>query len=173
VVPVTEQKEPRSAFTGAAQVIAVAALLAACGAATSESVIVLDDWWSVDFAKATCRDANFNGSWITSCASAGPLREVGSFEDEITTQFAAHTACAGVSIVRYEGPLVASSKATTEAISKPHWSFSMNFIPGARRQEWSMIHSVSYVFTKGEGDPREVARDVCSIAKGQGARILN
>jgi hypothetical protein len=59
----------------------------------------------------------------------------------------------------------------SNAVSKPHFTLSINFIAGAGKQEWELT-SPSNAYAKGEADAKETAGKVCSIVTGQGAKLL-
>src|SRR5262249_44641836 len=144
------------------------------GSATADAAdpVVIDDWWNIDFAKSECklpqkRDAE-------SCA-VDAEQEVRSYVLELTTQMAASPQCAGVSVVTFAGPKKPSTQVVNDAATKPHWNLSINFTSGKHKQQWQMLHTdpdhLSY--TKGESDPKELAKTVCGIVRGKGAKILN
>jgi hypothetical protein len=83
----------------------------------------------------------------------------------------ASSTCKGVDIGQDEGP---GSTQLPEAIrhrigKEGTWRLSIDFTHGARTQEWKMMTRTSlapYYYsgeTKGEGDPKAIARDICSI----------
>jgi len=62
----------------------------------------------------------------------------------------------------------------TDTVSGPFWSLSLNFVPGASRQEWEINHSKPGDFHellvtnhKGEGSTAQIARDVCARRRRQ------
>ncbi len=102
-----------------------------------------------------------------------PVQKVREFETELATQLAADPGCSAVRFVRFNGPSDADADAAA-AMRGPHWSLLVDFDPGASRQPWSMLRNPDRnVLTKGENDPKEIARTVCSIVKERGAKLLN
>jgi hypothetical protein len=135
-------------------------LLLAGGASTrAETIVVIDNWWSTDFA---CLDH------AASCE-----QEVLNYVYELTAQMAASPQCAGVSVVTGEGPRkLLPSQALNDAVGKPHWTLMIDFISGKHEQGWTMVHSVNVSLAQGEAAPKELAKTVCAIVTGQGEKIL-
>ncbi|SRR5260221_9161037 len=155
--------------------------------------IVLDDWWNVDFAKATCEHA---GEWrkqnasdiaqlgcdaVGSCREltniyerclGDPTQQVRDFEAELATELATEPRCAGIQFITFLGPKT-PDKVASEAMAAPHWWLQVQFVPGAANQEWSMVRSDTHAYTKGSGQPKEIAGKLCSIASARGARLAN
>ncbi len=135
------------------------------GCSSPRPTVVLDSWWDVDYAKQSCNGQN-------PCQS-DPIQAVHEFETELTTQFAAQAACANVQFIRFNGPNEAS-KTAIDTTQKPYWSLSLNFIPGIAKQKWHMVKSSDRAaILQGKGTPTEIAKEVCVIVNGQGAKVLN
>lgn len=157
-------------------------------------VVVLDGWWDVDYAKQWCSQANHwhqeNAALVaqvgcdkvTSCpemmtiadaCTPDPIQEVRKFENDLATEFASSEECRFVQFVYFSDPK-GSSKAASDAMQKLHYSLSLDFIPGARKQQWKMLSSPNIsAFTQGEGSPQEIAKKVCFIVKERGATLAN
>ena len=64
-----------------------------------------------------------------------------------------------------------------EAYKRANWELNLSFTPGATKQEWALWSYQSGNITgkvlEGEGDPAQIARDVCTIVTRSGAKILN
>jgi hypothetical protein len=152
-------------------------LLALAGCGRPNEVVVLDGWWSADFARSMCESVKqspeaFSTSNFDACV-LDPTPDVRRFEIDLATQFAANSECSSIEFVSFTDPRQANRKAS-EAVGKQHWSLSLNYLPGATKQPWSMIHAPEMsTFTQGEGDPEAIAKKVCSIVKGRGAKLLN
>jgi hypothetical protein len=156
-------------------------LLAASVSAKAENIVIIDDWWNVDYAKNVCESAK---RWMadnrklinqvgcasvtacpetmptfTSCSIHDPTQEVRSFENQLTTEMAANPQCAGVSIARYEGPNKPTSQAVSDASNKPNWSLSINFGAGSEKQWWQLLHSVTNAYGEGEDTAKDLARN--------------
>jgi len=168
-------------------------ILPSCAKA-EETIIIFDDWWSVDYAKGLCNEAKH---WMdrigdglhaarceeivnctfylpisSACGEGDIAGEVHSYDDELTSRMASNPRCEGISILQYGGPKTSVGKAVSDAMKTPHWTLSFNYVPGAKTQKWDMIHSITGVYAKGEGDPNEIATNVCIAARGRGANIL-
>lgn len=158
---------------------------------TAKPIVIYDGWWAVDYAKDSCSSAmayekenkaliaQLGCAAITSCPEMTPRVDacrfdptggLGSFQIRLSSQFASDSSCIGVQYGYYAGPGVQSSKELVEADSQPHWGLIVDFIPGAAKQPWNMIHGST--MHEGEGTPREIAAKVCAIARGNGARVL-
>lgn len=132
---------------------------------SSHQTVVLDSWWDVDYAKQSC-----NGH---SPCLPDPVQAVHQFEAELATQFAEQTACRNVTFIRFNGPKQ-SDKVSNKAVTKPYWDLSLNFTPGAALQAWQLLHSTSRsAVLQGEGTPSSIAKEVCAIVTGSGAKVAN
>src|SRR5450755_264609 len=166
--------------------------LAGCGEPTP--VVVLDGWWNADFARETCRHAK---EWsrenaaligqagcerVASCremlpiveaCAVDPVQDVRRFENDLATEFASSAECHSVHLVHFGDPKE-SSRAASDAMQKAYYSLSLDFKPGARKQQWRMLSPPTRTaFTQGEGTPPEIAGKVCFIVKEQGATLAN
>jgi hypothetical protein len=149
--------------------------------AQATPVIVLDDWWDVDYAKNACdllhkgfgpSDEIYNPALkpqFEACR-VDPAGGLNTFESDLAAQIAASPLCNGVQFARFEGP-GSKDRTGAEAMQKDYWGMSLNYQPGDSKQEWAMNHGS--VVTSGKGDPKEIAESVCSIASGRGGRLLN
>lgn len=173
-------------------VLAVVAMGVGCS--KPKPTVVLDSWWSTDYTRTACTQANqwhrenaafiaqVGCSAVTACPEmmprveacvAGPAPEVRGFETELATQLAAHCRCNAVRFVIFNGP-TESDKAASDAMRGPHRSLLLDFEPGARKQQWNMVRSPDLnAFAKGLGDPKEIAATVCAVVKERGAVLLN
>jgi hypothetical protein len=154
-------------------------------------VVVMDDWWNVDYMKGACAAAD---KWhqehaeliaqagcdsVTACPQMMPLVEgctpdpiinLSAFETDLEAQFAANPQCKGVQFVRFSGPDNTDTNAS-DAMQREHWALSLNYDPGAGKQAWAMNHDAAV--TSGTGDPKEIVESVCSIVTERGAKLLN
>jgi hypothetical protein len=156
--------------------------------------VVLDGWWNADFAKETCARAN---NWrgenaalisqvgcdkVTSCREMAviveacmhdPVQQVREFEAELTTQFAADAECSSVQLVYFKSP-DEKNKAVLDTSLKERWNLGLNFSPGSRKQQWSIVHSPDHSASmQGKDEPIEIARKVCTIVRQRGATLVN
>ncbi len=151
--------------------VALAMVIVAAGevkssvvAQTNEPVIVLDSWWSVDHVKNMCARTN--------ACSVDPAAEALNFEDRLATQLAANLHCSGVFIAKYRGANFDHDKTIMDAVQKrPHWTLIIDYIPGHQTQSW-WLRLEGGPHTQGEGDPKEIAGNICSIVTERGAKIL-
>jgi hypothetical protein len=188
-----------AAFRGYAAVVATAIFVATASASPGqenrELIVVLDSWWSHDYAKNACSQAeswykynrddisNFGCKQVDSCPEmmarftacvVDPIPEVVSFEDKLATQFAVNRQYAGVFFAQFSGPHAQIKDGVRDAMQKPHYTLIIDHTPGLPKQSWSLQRSFipPEVFMEGEGNPKEIARDVCAIVTKQGAIIL-
>jgi hypothetical protein len=113
-----------------------------------------------DYAKASCRwDPTLQGCKFGLDAVTAEVRDFGN---RLTTEFAANSQCKGIRVFPRRIPLPGYKG----------WYLFLEFEPGARRQRWFLIHDGDDNQTlTNQGDPAEIARYVCSIIMGQGAKV--
>jgi hypothetical protein len=137
------------------------------------TIIVLDGWWNADYAKGVCQTS---GRCVVD-----PTYEVRGFESEVASHIASDSTCQGVQFVRFNNPNDANPVAS-KAMNGPHWFLTLSYNPGEPRQWWSMHRSgdkkryPEFGFgasTSGEGNPKEIAHTICSIATGKGGSLEN
>jgi hypothetical protein len=111
------------------------------------------------------------------CKVRGPANDVRAFHSELLAQFASNAQCA-ITIMHLSDDK--SDKAINndlEAYKRANWELNLSFAPGATKQEWALWSYQSGNITgkvlEGEGDPAQIARDVCTIVTRSGAKILN
>jgi hypothetical protein len=148
-------------------------LLLSLGCQKKEStIIVLDGWWNVDYAKNGCQ---MSGGCVD------PTYEVHDFESQIASHVASDATCQGVQFVRLNNPKD-NDPAVAKAMALPHWFLMLNYNVGERKQSWNMHRSGDKkkypefgagAFTAGEGNPKEIAHTVCSIVTGKGGSLEN
>jgi hypothetical protein len=156
------------------------------------AAVVIDGWWSGDYAKKSCEQAtsfmdddtmsrirNFGCgavagcpeamAHLTACKSADPKLMASRFEDRLMAQFAASPDCKGVAFTRYDGPDGKPPPAAEQALmSRPHWEFSVDFFAGSRAQSWSLQYlGEDKVFQGESATETRMASDVCAIVLGQ------
>lgn len=145
-------------------IVAAGVVRSSAVAESNEPVIVLDSWWSVDYAKNKCSKSN--------ACSVDPAAEAMNFEDRLAAQLAAHRQCSGVFIVKYRGGNFDHDKTIMDALQKrPRWTLIIDYIPGQETQSW-WLRLEDGPRTQGEGDPKEIAGKACSIVTERGGKIL-
>ena len=66
-----------------------------------------------------------------------------------------------------------------EAYKRANWELNLGFTPGATKQEWALWPYepgkgiIAAGLLEGEGDPEQIAREVCTIVTRSGAKIVN
>lgn len=110
-------------------IILSALIVTACSEDSNRTdrIVVLDSWWSLDYAKQSCQQAT---QWlqqnrdlinqlgcdaVTSCkelmprvnaCANDPGPEVLQFFDQLAAQLASNTQCKGVTVVKYDGSML-------------------------------------------------------------------
>jgi hypothetical protein len=180
------------------QLFGAVVLSALIGTACSEDsnrtdrIVVLDSWWSLDYAKNSCEQATewYRGSRddikqlgcdaVTSCqenmprvnaCANDPGPEVLQFFDQLAAQLASNTQCKGIQVVKDDGPNSATSAATSNIMAKPHRALIVDYTPGSPKQAWGLV-SKGGTYMEGEGDPKEIAASICTIVTEGGARFV-
>lgn len=156
--------------------------------------VVLDSWWNDDYAKNYCQ---FAGGWyketrpliaqfgyeaVTSCTDwmpivqacqiNDPVANVRDFEVKLMTYLAADPQCKGVHFTRFIGPGGRNTTSSADAMERDDsWTLFLDYKPGATKQAWDLIRKKPETFTKGEGDPKAIAKSVCAITTNQGTTL--
>jgi hypothetical protein len=91
---------------------------------------------------------------------------------ELKTQFAAAAECSGITVLSFGYPQN-PSKPPTDFVSRPNWSFSINYIGNEPMQLWQMLppKGNDVPMMQATGTPSEIARQVCTIIKGKGGAV--
>jgi hypothetical protein len=157
------------------------------------AAVLLDGWWSADYAEKACEQAksfmdddtmsrirNFGCgavarcpeamAHLTACTSGGdPKMQASRFEDRLMTQFTDSPDCKGVAFARYRGPDEKQPAAAEQTLtSRPHWEFSVDFFPGSPAQSWSLQYlGEDKVFQGESASEARMASAVCSIVLKQ------
>jgi hypothetical protein len=141
--------------------------------------VVVDEWWSNDYAVEAgwnqCR--NFGNLTDGYCNSEqvknGYRQEEAQFTEAFSTAFQADTACSGIALAVFRDPSDGRSQAAKiMAESNSYWSFQVNFQPGAKVQSWAMDLAPKHTHSSsGEGNASSIARTICSIVKGMGGSV--
>jgi hypothetical protein len=171
-------------------------LLLACVMLTACSkprpVVVLDGWWNVDYAKEACRSAR---TWVTNNATAvaqvgcdryvscremtrrndacvpdntGGVRE---FQVALGTQVATLAQCHDIRFIHFDSP-TGTSNTSSDALRGAHWALTLDFVPGATKQPWTLI-GPAMEKTAGEDTVAQIAAKVCAIAEHRGGELQN
>jgi hypothetical protein len=144
--------------------VAAFALSFAC--AKREPVVVLDDWWNIDFAKNGCE---MRAHTVNPCIG-DPLLEVRDFELQFHAFFASDPLCHGIVLADYKGPEHVASKAASDAdTSKGDWQLMLDFNVGRPSQGWTLVHHNQA--STGQGDPKEIIHTVCGVVKQTGGSV--
>jgi hypothetical protein len=155
----------RLAMVVLATVIVAAGLVKSSAVAQSnEPVVIIDSWWSVDYAKNICSRTN--------ACSVDPAAEALNFEDRLATQLAANSQCSGIFIAKYRGANFDHAKIIMDALqNRPHWTLIIDYISSHQTQSW-WLRLEGGPHTQGEGNPKEIAGNVCSTVAEWDAKIL-
>jgi hypothetical protein len=129
--------------------------IALFGCGKPEPVVVLDSWWSVDMAKQSC-------ARLAPDDRDGCMLDMRAFERGLVAQFAATKECAAVTLLVSSGP-TEKEQATIPALPDTFWNLSLDYIPGARKQHWTMVQSPGHALHEGAETSARIAQAVCGI----------
>lgn len=125
----------------------------------SQPTVVIDNWWAVDFAKNSCRAANACGF------DKGNPGNVQDYINSLKAQFAATSACRGVTVIDYRGP---SFKNPDQP--KEHESLIIDYVPNEAVQHFAIMGQPSTNLF-GTGSIQQIVERTCVAARGLGARV--
>jgi len=135
--------------------------------------LVIDRWWGVDYAKADCQIPAFKpaGKSEAMCIQES-TESYNVFELELKTQLAASAECSGITVLSFGYPQ--NPKQPPPDLSRPYWSFSINYKGDKPAQLWQMLppKGSDLPMMQATGTPSEIATQVCIIIKGKGGAIL-
>jgi hypothetical protein len=131
-------------------------------------LVVIDRWWGIDYAKGNCFKEGNNKA---ECDQER-IESYNVFELELKTQFAAAAECSGITVSSFGYPQ-SSGKPPADFTSRPYWSFSINYIGDGPAQLWQMLppKGSDLPMMEATGTPSQIARQVCTIIKGQGGAV--
>jgi hypothetical protein len=158
--------------------------------------VVVDSWWSGDYAKEGCEQAK-SYMWenrslinqigcqsVTACTdmmprylacTTGPDPNVQAhqYEDRLMTQFAINPSCEGATFARYYGSDNKTPSAAERAVlDKSHWALIIDFVVGASKQSWSLQYGREGNLLQGDSETEaKMASDVCAIVLGRGGSL--
>ena len=151
-------------------VACVSALIGGCQPGDKSKHVVIDDWWSVDYATAYAIGACSNQFSKEACASSSRM-EVRDFEAEIVSAFAADSHCHGIKVATYQGPNQKNPPPIKD--TSGYWTLLVDFTnPEQPMQKWSLIGKKPNAL-QGTDEPRSIARRICVALNGEGAEIEN
>lgn len=144
------------------------ALLAGCQPAGPPKHVVIDDWWSVDYAADYA-----NGACPTELSKAvcitNSKASVRDFEAEIVSAFATDSHCHGIAVATYEGPTQKNPPPIKDTES--YWTLMVDFTdPAQSKQRWSLIGKNPSAL-QGLDEPRSIARRICIALNKEGAEV--
>jgi hypothetical protein len=123
-------------------------------------IIVLDHWWNLDYVRNAC------GIGLDSKPCIDDATQVQDFEARFRAFFASDSSCHRIVLKEYGGE---SPRGAYDWTYKPHWMLMLDFHDGQTSQEWTMVRDT--LITSGQGDAKEIAHTVCSIAKAKGGTL--
>ena len=114
----------------------------------------------------------------TACKVHGPAGEVQAFHSKLLAKFASNPQCA-ITIMRLSDDKSQTATNNLEAYKRANWELNLGFAPGVTKQGWTLwphepgkgISAAKEL--EGEGDPGQIAKDVCTIVTRTGAKISN
>lgn len=146
-----------------------------------DPIIVLDDWWNVDYIKNGCQMlAQQHDPTLLCPANLEPKQIVRQFDNDLKVAFASESACHGLSLLTFSddmalaaaknpsAPATGTQKVMAEA---EHWSLMFDFDGRHENQngsDWSLVDPSRHVFNGQIRSTQSLAQDVCKIVKGVG-----
>lgn len=162
---------------------------------TDSPTVVIDGWWSGDYAENGCEQANswmrmnraevskFGCAAVAGCSELmprylacttglAPKAQARNYEDNLMTQFAINPNCKGVKFSKFS-----SGTDRARGLSGSHWTLMIDYVVGSKRQHWTLQDSKrsnqASPLLQGTGaTPEKVAEDVCAIVLGQGGAVV-
>lgn len=133
--------------------------------AKKNPIVVVDDWWNLDFAKSDCA---LRATRNKAACLFDPTLEVRNFEAQLVTYFAADPSCSGIVLVGPNG---------REGL-EPHWLLMLDFLPGESTQSWEIVapgvaSTRRQVYSAGKGEPKEIVHTVCAVVQHGGGSVVN
>jgi hypothetical protein len=180
-------------------VIAVAIAFSVVDVASAEPVLMLNEPRDIQIAKYACewaegeikadhylikafkcgeselcqRALDINAA----CKVGGPVREVRGFHSKLLAQFASNPQCSITIMPLTDDKSEKAIDNNLEANRRAEWELNLGFTPGATKQEWALWRyrsgNIVGPALEGEGDPAQLAKDVCTIVTRSGAKIVN
>lgn len=153
--------------------------------AERDSVIVLDDWWNVDYIKNGCEMRAEQGKdgnpYASRCPANLPAEQIVSqFDNDLKIAFASEGTCHGLSLLTFSedmakaavknpsAPAIGKEKTMAEA---SHWSLMFDFDGRHENQNgsgWSLVDPSQHVFNGQIRSTLNLATDVCKLVKRVG-----
>jgi hypothetical protein len=157
-------------------VLALAALsISACKRPAEPVHLLIDERPIMDFADRACPPPqNPESPCVRKWQRVG-----GEFEGTLSTQFAALPACSGLLVATVNPYDFEAMQKILGDPTNPYWRLSVWFDAGANRQSWSLLFSpgpskpLTIPVFQGEGEPRQIATEVCNIVRGRGGAVTN
>lgn len=135
--------------------------LAGCNKERSP-VVVIDDWWTIDYAKNAC------ASDPSHCTDTNDPGGVLDYIDRLKAQFAASSTCKGVSVFDYRGPNVEPPSGMPTDDNREQ--LIIDYQPGQATQSFAIMGKPSNKIA-GEGSIEQIVTRTCSAARGLGANV--
>ena len=137
--------------------------------ANKEPVVVIDDWWEKDFAKAGCDQqeafAKEKNPYAKPCL-IDPQTEVQNFNLQLDALFSSNSLCKGIAFIHCGPDQTGNWKKT--CANGHQWSLIIDYVVGDVSQSWGLVGSV---LTKGSGEPIDIVRTVCSVVNKKGGSV--
>lgn len=148
--------------------------LSACHSSSSSThpdVVVLDDWWSIDFVRNGCQ--LFKNP---DCRLRTGEEIVSKTDSDFEIALATESTCSGLSLMHFYGS-GNPEKRTMEVMTVPHWFLILDIHSDSSITGWTLCYPEGKDNKPGgqiRGDATTVgklAETVCKIAKGTGGRV--
>jgi len=127
-----------------------------------ETAVVMDSWWNVDFAKNNCgrRKGTENPCF------GEPTGEVKDYELQISTAWAADSACRGLKLVGFD------SAQTSRLDNEIEFQLMLDYVPGETKQSWTMTSRKTLkVVATGTDNAKAAAHTICAVLNHKGGSV--
>jgi hypothetical protein len=125
----------------------------------SGPVVAIDNWWTVDYARNSCKAANACG---LDPQDPGKVQE---YIDSLKAKFASATICQGVSVFDLRGPAFHDP-----VVPDKNEMLIIDYIPNRATQSFSIMGKPSNGI-RGAGTIDEIVSRSCAAARGLGAKV--
>ena len=137
--------------------------LAVSGCDKREPAIVIDSWWTIDYARNWCATHSNCGSDRDN--PAGVL----DYISKLKSAFALEATCHGVQIIEFLGPDTAS-RHKAGAMAQPHEMLMIDYVPNNPIQHWG-IEGAPSAGIGGIDSIDQIVKKTCETARAVGGKV--
>lgn len=130
-------------------------------------MVIIDNWWNVDFAKGACELRASTGDLCVE----DPADAVREFETELRTYFASDSTCRGITLAAFGPSYRGATSAFKADTSKADWQLMLDFNVGKTSQGWTIVNRGR--IASGDGDAQNIVHTVCGVVNQTGGSVAN